>query len=151
MAVLAIDPGTQLGWALMDDKVVHYGTLNFAPRRFEGGGMRFLRFKRWLTDMNGTIEGSSRSLGEIVFEEVRGHKGTDAAQIYGGFIATLSAWCEAHEIPYRAIPVGEWKKNLTGKGNASKDLVKKTVLALGYPVETFDEADAIGILLAAVR
>ena len=50
--VLAIDLGTTTGWALRsnDDHITH-GFVNFKPQRFEGGGMRYLRFKRWLTDI----------------------------------------------------------------------------------------------------
>ena len=41
-------------------------------------------------------------LSAIYFEEVRRHAGTDAAHIYGGLLATLTAWCEQHASPIRA-------------------------------------------------
>lgn len=50
--ILALDLGTQTGWALRQrDGGVTSGSENFRPQRFEGGGMRFLRFKRWLTEL----------------------------------------------------------------------------------------------------
>ena len=47
--VLALDLGTTTGWALRGiDGHITSGSERFKPQRFEGGGMRYLRFKRWL-------------------------------------------------------------------------------------------------------
>ena len=49
--------------------------------------MRFLRFKRWLSDLHETVGGF-----EAVFlEAVRRHAGVDAAHAYGGWLAILTA------------------------------------------------------------
>ena len=74
------------------------------------------------------------------------HRGVDAAHVYGGLVATLTAWCEHHGIPYAGVPVGTWKRDLTGKGNSDKATVMAAVRALGYTPETQDEADALAIL-----
>ncbi|MFN7174562.1 MAG: hypothetical protein ACK4MT_07635, partial [Thermaurantiacus tibetensis] len=96
-AVLALDLGTTTGWALRgQDGAITSGTMTFRPSRFEGGGMRYLRFRGWL----GELAGLTGGLARIAFEEVRSHAGTDAAHLYGGFLAHLSAWCEEHGIPY---------------------------------------------------
>jgi hypothetical protein len=51
-ALLTLDPGTQTGWALLGrDGAITSGTVSFKPQRFEGGGMRDLRFKRWLDEL----------------------------------------------------------------------------------------------------
>ena len=143
MNVLALDLGTSTGWAMrsLDGHVIS-GVESFKPGRFEGGGMRYLRFKRWLTDLKGTTEG----LGAVYFEEVRRHAGVDAAHVYGGFLATLTAWCEHHEIPYQGIPVGTIKRHATGKGNASKAEVIAAVRALGHQPSDDNEADALALL-----
>ena len=95
-AILALDLGTLAGWALRTaDGHTVSGTESFKPGRFEGGGMRYLRFKRWLTELKATTDG----LSAVYFEEVRRHAGVDAAHAYGGFLATLTAWCEHHQIP----------------------------------------------------
>ena len=53
-AILALDLGTHTGWALYQrDGTITSGTEHFSPQRFEGGGMRFLRFKRWLNEQIG--------------------------------------------------------------------------------------------------
>jgi hypothetical protein len=73
--------------------------------------MRFLRFRAWLT----ALQGTAPALGAVFFEEVRRHAGVDAAHAYGGFLATLTAWCEGQGIPYSGAPVGTIKKHDTGR------------------------------------
>jgi hypothetical protein len=79
--------------------------------------MRYLRFANWLTE----LDRLSGPLATIWFEEVRRHAGTDASHIYGGLMATLTAWAEQRDIPYEGVPVGTIKRPAIGKGNAPKD------------------------------
>lgn len=98
--ILALDLGTTTGWALRgSDGHITSGSERFKPQRFEGGGMRFLRFKRWLTE----IKQSCNGIDCLYFEEVRRHAGVDAAHAYGGFLATLTAWCEHHQFHTRVF------------------------------------------------
>jgi hypothetical protein len=145
-AVLALDLGTTTGWALLgQDGRVTSGTMTFRPSRFEGGGMRFLRFRSWLDEV-GDLSGG---LLRVVFEEVRRHAGTDAAHIYGGFLGQLSTWCEEHEVAYEGVPVGTIKRFATGKGNADKAAMIAAIRALGFAPTDDNEADAIALLLWA--
>jgi len=145
--LLALDLGTSTGWALRDRTGrITSGTESFKPRRFEGGGMRFLRFKTWLTELKAHADG----IDALVFEEVRRHVSTDAAHAYGGFLATLTAWCEHHGIPYQGVPVGTIKKHVTGKGNASKDEMMVAMRARGYLPADDNEADALALLRWAI-
>ena len=148
--ILALDLGTTTGWALRvaDGQIVH-GFVSFRPQRFEGGGMRYLRFRRWLTELKNTAAGT-QGVGAIYFEEVRRHLGVDAAHVYGGLLATLTAWCEHHQIPYQGVPVGTIKRHATGKGNASKDEVIAAMRALGHAVTDDNEADALALLHWAI-
>ena len=116
MIIIGIDPGTSCGWAMTDDRgtFMGSGTWSLKGGRFEGAGMRFLRLRRYLREIIG------KHVGLLAYEEVRGHKGTDAAHIYGGCVAVITEECEAMGIPYVAIPVGTIKKFATGKGNANK-------------------------------
>ncbi|ENN94806.1 crossover junction endodeoxyribonuclease RuvC [Bartonella vinsonii] len=141
--ILYVDLGTKTGWAICGaDGHIFSGTVNFQSRRFEGGGMRYLRFKQWLTEMKAT----AGSIDAVYFEEVHRHMGTDASHIYGGFLATLTAWCEHHQIPYEGIPVGTIKKATTGKGNASKEEIIQAMRAKGHKPKDDNEADALAIL-----
>jgi hypothetical protein len=146
--VLALDLGTVTGWALRGQNGgITSGTMTFRPSRFEGGGMRYLRFRSWLNEMARISGGLQR----IVFEEVRRHAGTDAAHIYGGFLAHLSAWCEERSIPYEGIPVGTIKRFATGKGNADKAAMLAAIRARGFTPTDDNEADAIAIVLWATE
>ena len=50
--ILALDLGTTTGWAIRGhDGLITSGTASFRPGRFDGGGMRFLRFTNWLTEI----------------------------------------------------------------------------------------------------
>lgn len=141
--ITALDLGTTTGFATCDNSgKITSGTASFKTGRFEGGGMPFLRFKRWLTDLKAILG----DIDAIYFEEVRAHKGVDAAHKYGGFVAHLTAWCEHHQIPYSGIPVGTIKKHITGKGNASKEEVIAAVKNKGFAPVDDNEADSIALL-----
>nr|WP_188903110.1 hypothetical protein [Caldovatus sediminis] len=145
--MLALDLGSTLGWAVrLADGTITSGTASFRPGRFEGGGMGWLRFRRWLDSMGS----SAGPLGSVVFEEVRRHAGTTAAHVYGGFLAHLTAWCESSGVPYQGVPVGTIKRFATGKGNAGKDAVIAAMRARGFAPADDNEADALALLLWAI-
>ena len=148
LVILALDLGTTTGWALRSaNGPVAHGFVSFKSQRFEGGGMRYLRFRKWLTE----IKQSSDGLDAVYFEEVRRHVGVDAAHAYGGFMATLTSWCEHHDIPYQGVPVGTIKKHATGKGNASKEDMVAAMRDRSYPVSDDNEADALALLHWAIE
>lgn len=143
MKYLSLDLGSRTGWAVhSDESGITSGTVEFRNNRFEGGGMRFLRFKQWLVEIEKLIGG----FDSVAVEEVRRHCGVDAAHCYGGFLAVLSSWCEAQKIPYQGIPVGTIKKHATGKGNAGKQAVINAMKAKGHQPADDNEADALALL-----
>ena len=143
MSIIALDLGTTTGWAASTTgRVDASGVWKCKADRFAGGGMRFLRFRELLNALHGAYDPIDR----LVFEEVRAHRGVDAAHAYGGYLATLQAWCEENKIPYEGVPVGTIKAHCTGKGNASKEAMMIHVRKLGYWPKTDDEADAIALL-----
>jgi hypothetical protein len=145
--ILALDLGTATGWALRShDGLITSGTASFRPGRFDGGGMRYLRFTNWLTE----LDRLSGPIAAIWFEEVRRHAGTDAAHVYGGLMASLTSWGELRGVPYEGVPVGTIKRHATGKGNAPKQAMIDAARAKGFSPEDDNEADAIAILLWAL-
>src|SRR4051812_15554879 len=85
--LLALDLGTRTGWAVLPRSgQIASGVAEFRPGRFEGAGMAFLRFERFLLD----AANASGPFHAVMFEEVRAHAGTIAAQVYGGFLAHLT-------------------------------------------------------------
>ena len=146
--VAALDLGTVTGFALRPaDSTLVSGTVSFRPSRYDGGGMRYLRFRAWLD----SIAEDAGSIGAVHYEEVRRHLSTDAAHVHGGLLATLTAWCEQRSIAYQGVPVGTIKRHVTGKGNADKAAVIAAVRARGYSPVDDNEADAIAILLWALE
>ena len=146
--ILALDLGTTTGWALRSiDGLLTSGTVSFKTGRYDGGGMRYLRFGNWL----GEMDRLSGPIAAIWFEEVRRHAGTDAAHVYGGLMATLTAWAEKRDVPYEGVPVGTIKRFATGKGNASKDAMVAAARARGFSPADDNEADAIAILFWALK
>ena len=83
---LALDLGTTTGWALQSGmSKLESGSVSLRTSRYDGGGVRYLRFRGWLDSM----AADAGDIAAVYFEEVRRHIGTDAAHVYGGLLATL--------------------------------------------------------------
>ena len=147
--ILAIDLGTKTGWAIKSQNQITSGTIEFKPSRFEGGGMRYLRFQKWLEEINQLTNG----IDLVYFEEVRRHLGVDASHAYGGFMAYLTGWCESKnpKIPYLGIPVKVIKKHITGNGNSKKEVVIEAIKKLGFNPVDDNEADALALLDLVIK
>jgi hypothetical protein len=143
--LLALDLGANVGWAAWQNGVVTSGVWHLqksTQRRFEGPGMKFIRFVKLLEELP--------TPNLISYEEVRRHLGVDAAHAYGGYQSHLSAFCDGRtpKIPYQGIPVATIKKRATGSGNAAKEeMVTACEKLLGRKTEDDNEADALWILV----
>lgn len=139
--ILCLDLGTRTGFAAHSRATgIISGVKDFSTKRTDGGGMKFLKFKRWLDSLN------NGSITEVYWEEVKRHAGTQAAHCYGSFQGVLMAWCEENRIAYESVPVGTIKRSATGKGNASKEQMIEAAKNLGFNPADDNEADAIHIL-----
>ena len=154
MRIIGIDPGTHCGYAWSDDGKIHHelsGVWDLTPKRFEGGGMRFLRMSNQFETL---IVGGPDECA-VFFEEVRRHRGVSAAHIYGGIVAVITRICEQYMIPYEGIPVGTIKKFATGKGNASKEQMIDAANDKFSPHDRLitddNQADALWILGAGME
>ena len=148
MSILALDLGTRTGWALVDrNGNITSGTVEFRQDRWQGGGMRFLRFRGWLDE----VHRLSGGFEQLIYEQVRRHAGTDASHLYGGWLAILEVWCEQNSVAYQGVSVGTVKRHATGKGNANKDAMMAAARARGFSPADDNEADAIAILLWALE
>ncbi|PHT96211.1 hypothetical protein BC332_34863 [Capsicum chinense] len=145
MSILTLDLGKQTGWAIRTpDGALKSGSESFHGNRFSGGGMCFHLFRKWLNKC------SVQEISEVYFEEVRGHRGTDAAHCYGGFSSILTGWCEEHSVPYKGVPVKTIKKFITGNGNASKIEVIEAVKKKGLSPKDDNEADALALMFYVI-
>lgn len=155
MKILALDLGTKTGWAINQPNQIVSGMNSFDTGRHEGGGMRFLRFKRWVQEI---IELDRPDA--VYYEEVAKHAGTHASHVYGGLVATMQAELEQQRISYTGVSVGTIKKHATGKGNSKKDLMIKSAQQIFNAAHSFgitkqirddNEADAICLLDYAMQ
>lgn len=144
--VLALDLGTKCGFCVGNDKNSMSGVWELKHDRFSGGGMRYVRFRSRLNEIKAAIP-----IERVVFEEVRRHRGTDAAHVYGGLMAVLTEWCEENSIPYEAVPVGTIKKFWTGSGAASKEAMLEECAERGMAVADDNEADAVALFHYVTR
>lgn len=147
-SIIALDLGTQTGWAMNAPGFnIVSGSASFRVGAKEGSGMRFLRFQAWLAELR---NGIGADVDAIFFEDVRRHNGTDAAHVYGGLKATLTAFCEQHHIPYLGVGVGVIKKHYTGTGSARKEEMMRAAIKAGHHPKDDNEADALALLDFAI-
>ena len=145
MTLLALDLGANLGFAIYKGEKFISGTKKLGTSK-EKFGARFHEFRTWLLKI---IE--KHNIDAIYFERVHGHKGVEAAHCYGGFMYMLASVCFQRNIPCNGLKVQEIKKFMTGKGNATKDEMIAAAKRKGFNPETDDEADAIAIMLLAIK
>ena len=102
MKILTLDIGQNMGWALsVDDSQILSGCEDFKPTRFEGGGMSYLRFKRFLDKLLEQTEG----IDAVYFEEVRFAAYSDAHGVWSSFLGVLTAWCEHRYMNTQTAPM----------------------------------------------
>jgi len=96
MKILAIDPGTMLGWATDSSGRLEFGTHDFSLRRGESPGMRFHRFNRWLFEMV-LREGQAPAVDLIIYEQAH-HRGGAATDVLVGMTTRIHELCAS---PFR--------------------------------------------------
>ena len=151
MIYIGIDPGLHCGWAMLSatGQRLASGAWDLSSKRHEGAGMRWLRLRRYLSELIcEEVRWSSTARSFVLgYEEVARHAGTDAAHVYGACIGEVQSWCELNAVPYRGLPVATVKRAATGKGNASKEMMCMAALLvwrLPLPIDD-NEADALWI------
>lgn len=141
MRVLAIDPGTNCGWASIRRGFVESGVQRFDLRRGESPGMRFLRFNVWLGDCINYSE------SELITYELAHHRGGAATEVLVGMTTRIQEYAARERIEHVGVHTGTLKKWATGKGNASKEeMCHAATDRYGRVVEDDNEADALLML-----
>ena len=143
--ILALDLGsTVTGFAVGQAFTVHgSGYWNIKSSRYEDLGVRPVRLKRHLERMHALW-----NFHEIAYEAVKFSSTTYSSQLYGVMWGTMMVFAKEHDIPYVGVDISSWKKELVGRGNASKEDVRLEVnRRTGKQVDVHDESDAIGVLI----
>lgn len=126
MNILALDLGTQTGWASLYGESVESGTESFDLKRGESGGMRYLHFRRWLSD-DMVVPGY---LNLMVYEQTH-QRGGAATEVAAGLATRVQEIAAEHGIDYAAVHSATLKKWATGKGNADKGAMIEAAANIG--------------------
>lgn len=146
MNILAIDIGSQMGWATINRAgVIRSGSEAFQTAKHGGHGSRFLAFMSFLNQLKIDQDG----FHAVYFEDVKNHTGTLAAHSYGGFLAILQVWCKVNNVHMTPFGVGKIKQTWAGKGNADKSKMIAAARQRGFTPKDDNEADALAILSLA--
>lgn len=131
-------------------------------------GVRYLSLiesLKWALIDLGDYKNGSTNIA-IFYEKVHNHVGVYAAHKYGAYEACIDIFSALYKsLPPIGIPVGVWKKDIIGKGNANKAEIRDTVVDLIWTDKltfpnfdtnklekiTYDECDAIAIGLHACK
>ena len=148
--ILALDTGTHCGWASWSPRTQQQtsGVQVFELGRGESPGMRFLRFRKWLTEMVRLV-----SPNVIAYERSAHFKGVPAAEVCHGFQTVMLELAAQHEIDTAPVQNSSLKKYMTGKGNASKEEMVEAAIKRWRLDETptHDQADALAVLAWAIE
>ena len=145
--ILALDLGTNCGWAVDAKGCVESGVQLFDVKRGESPGMRYLRFNSWLKEFQ------SWHLELIVYEQTlaRFAKGGSQSEIAAGFATRVQEFCAKNSIEHTAVHGSTLKKFATGHGNSKKPDMILAAQKLKAGVENDNESDALWLLEFAKR
>lgn len=171
MKIIGIDLGTKCGISMLDMTtptiVCRTVAFNFDRKQY---GMQFHAFSEQL---HGILKAHRGPKTYVFFEDVKAHSSNAASHMYGYYRGALQRECFMQGIQCIGIGVGTVKKNITGKGNASKSDVANEVGILLHledvPIANFstnvrnpftplritslteDQTDAIAVSLAGLE
>jgi hypothetical protein len=136
MLILAVDPGTKLGWALgRDGALLESGVEDLSVRRGESSGARFLRFRRFL---------DQPPRPDLIVYEQAHHRGGAATEVCVGITTRIQEFAAAHRIECVGIHTGSLKKRCTGNGAAKK--WEMIVVAQGLWASLKDQWGAVKVI-----
>jgi Holliday junction resolvasome RuvABC endonuclease subunit len=142
--ILALDIATKTGWACNHPE--QSGVENFAIRRDESPGMRFVRFEIWLNDILKQINPDI-----VVFEQAH-HRNGATTECLLGLITTMLKVCAERKINHISYHTATIKKHATGRGNAKKpDMMQAFREKWGREPIDDNHCDACFILDLAIK
>lgn len=151
LPMLSLDLATKTGWALRDRTgAIESGVQEFALKRGESKGMRFLRFRKWLREMIALGElgtsFSSSTPGVIVYEQAH-HRGGFATELAVGLVTDVLAEAARVGLEHMPVHTGSLKRWATGKGNSGKSKMIERAAELYPTVDIIDDNHADALLL----
>lgn len=149
MKILAIDPGSKTGWAIVEGGAIAHcvesGVQEFSLKRGESVGMRFVRFRKWLNDLLALWRPDL-----IVYEQAH-HRGGAATELCVGFVTRILELAVVAEpsINHMSCHSMTLKKWATGKGKSDKKAMMQVAESrcVGTSTIVLDDNHADAILL----
>lgn len=146
--ILALDLGTQTGWAVggkkVPKKIVASGFKSLQAQKHQHPGLRFYRFAKLLNEL-----ADEYNIEQIYYEHVNAHLGKKAAQVYGGMLGVLYVFCAQQALPCFPFFPSDIKSFITGKSDADKASVINSLREQNIFISDNNEADAAALLLLA--
>lgn len=140
MSIIAVALGENTGWAIATPDAVLSGFELFEDKNGDKGGIRFLRFIRWLDRFK------SLNITEAYFTQSQTPKYLDDAYVMGGFLSHFQAWCEAHRMTYSGIDESSVKELFTGSVKPSKKKMAEVAKIEGFNTKDQNEILALALL-----
>lgn len=116
--ILALDLGSNCGYSILDVprpvppniKAIRCqsGLWDLRIQKGDSGGVRFMTFKRFLSE----VEPDIIAYEKVLFRQ----KGGAAAELYGGLVAIVKVYCEEQKIECVGFDTSQVKKRAVGKG-----------------------------------
>ena len=148
MRIIALDLGTSTGWAITAPELgTESGTQRFDLQRGESPGMRFIRFRKWLSDLAVYVK------PDLIAFELPHHRGGYATEFLHGLTTRIQELCADRGIQHAGVHTATLKKHATGSGRAEKGGMRAAAERLfpGQKIETLDQADALCVLYWAIE
>ena len=135
--ILALDLATTTGWATNALNRVS-GTIEFALKRGESPGMRFLRCRAWLNEFH---ELTNARLDILCYEQAH-HRGGAATACCVGLVTVAQSFAAENGIELMPVHTATLKKFATGSGRANKQDMIEAARTRGWQPVDDNEADA---------
>lgn len=151
MTVVALDLGVLTGWAMSLEGRIESGVQEFALKRGESGGMRYIRFRRWLDEL---AVGAERRPMLWVYELAH-HRGGYTTEVHNNLAGRVQEHCATLGYEYQAVHTATLKKWTTGNGRADKRAMAEAALGrwhaeVASPLDD-NQIDALALLHYALE
>lgn len=141
--LLALDLGITTGWAISSRTGrIMSGIAEFKHRKFEGGGMCFLRFEAWINEIH-NVSGGFKA---IYFKDAKIQNLKNASHSQLQFVQSLLKWCELNHIPYEGVPSQIMKYFVTQRNNPNENEMMQAVKELGHIPDDKNEMNALALI-----
>lgn len=145
---IAFDLGARLGFCIRTNNGTFIsGCKNLTQKKNDTKYKKLHLMNKMLDDLLHHFD-----IKAIYYEEVSFGTNTYATQAHGAYKGVINSFAELNGIEIEAFQVPTIKKELTGRGNASKHgMINYAEKYVGYKVTDDNEADAIGVMYCGRR